>query len=348
MSRWFRHYAGMMADPKFGAVARRTRTSRAEVLFVWGCILESAAENESAAFTWDADLCGELLNCDSERAQLIHDEMERSGLVADGRVSSWERRQFVSDTSTERSRKHRAARRNVAATGCNVAATPSHAAASPPETETETETEDSDHGGSESPPDPQAGDGGDGPPEEPIRVLRKPADVTPEDLRAAIEAWNEMAARHSLPQVQTVHDQRRVKLAGRLVEVGGVTGWITALGMVERSAFLMGRKTGSDFRVKFDWLLSPSNLIKLREGNYDDRQQGRGRPAPKRTWHEELSDHYDARGVERNAFSPPKPGGDDAERPEVPARSNADRGGAPFRRADDFEDAEILAEDVFE
>lgn len=133
MSRWFRHYAGMMADPKFGAVARRSKTSRAEVLFVWGCILESAAESESAAYDWDADLCGELLNCESERTQLIHDEMQRSGLVADGRVVSWDRRQFVSDTSTERSRRHRATKRNGDATLQSVAA-------SPPETETETDT----------------------------------------------------------------------------------------------------------------------------------------------------------------------------------------------------------------
>jgi hypothetical protein len=133
MSRWFRHYAGMMADPKFGAIARRSKTSRAEVLFVWGCILESAAESESAAYVWDADLCGELLNCDSERAQLIHDEMERSGLVAGGRVTSWDRRQFVSDNSTERSRKHRATKRNGDATLQGVAA-------SPPKTETETYT----------------------------------------------------------------------------------------------------------------------------------------------------------------------------------------------------------------
>lgn len=133
MSRWFRHYAGMMADPKFGAIARRSKASRAEVLFVWGCILENAAENESSSYEWDADLCADLLNCDTDHAQRIHDEMQRSGLLEDGRVASWDSRQFVSDNSTERSRRHRKNKRNANATLQNVAA-------SPPEAETETDS----------------------------------------------------------------------------------------------------------------------------------------------------------------------------------------------------------------
>lgn len=132
MTRWFRHYAGMMADPKFGGVARRCKRSRAEVLFVWGCLLEGAAEHGSDAYTWDADAVADLLGIDTEDARSIHNELEQSGLVREGRICRWNERQFTSDSSTERSRKHREAMRNGDATLQQQHATP-------PETESETE-----------------------------------------------------------------------------------------------------------------------------------------------------------------------------------------------------------------
>lgn len=139
MSRWFRHYAGMMGDPKFAGVARLCKRSRAEVLFVWGIILESAAEGASASYEWDADVVGELLNLDTPDAQAIHDAMVAKGLLANGAVASWDRRQFTSDDSSERVKAHRQRRRaDRNATG-NDDVTTCNAVVTPPETETEPE-----------------------------------------------------------------------------------------------------------------------------------------------------------------------------------------------------------------
>lgn len=140
MSRWFRHYAGMMSDPKFGGVARFCKRSRAEVLFVWGCLLESASECDSAFYSWDADAIAELLAIDTEEAQAIHDALEAKGLIAGGRIAAWDKRQFKSDDSSQRVKEHRErqkaakeAARNASETACNGDVTP-------PDTETETDT----------------------------------------------------------------------------------------------------------------------------------------------------------------------------------------------------------------
>jgi len=194
MSRWFRHYAGMMSDPKFGGVARRCsnvagtqKVSRADVLFVWGCILESAAERNSAEFDWDADAIGDLLCCDTQLVQRIHDELEQSGLIEKGRICKWSARQFTSDNSTERSRKHRA--------------TAMQRCATPPETETETYTETEkkkEEGAREqvrahAQHDPESVSKTKKPRTETPRGTRWPADaVVPEDWLAEGEAYREM------------------------------------------------------------------------------------------------------------------------------------------------------------
>jgi hypothetical protein len=141
MSRWFRHYAGMMSDPKFGGVARFCKRSRAEVLFVWGCLLESASEYDSAVYGWDADAVAELLGIETETAQAIHDALEAKGLIGGGRIEAWDKRQFKSDDSSERVRKHRSSRKAVTEQSHNADETACNGDVTPPETEAEPEAD---------------------------------------------------------------------------------------------------------------------------------------------------------------------------------------------------------------
>ncbi|MCC0808569.1 hypothetical protein FPV16_20560 [Methylobacterium sp. W2] len=137
MSRWFRHYAGLTTDPKFGGVARRSKASRERVVFVWCCLLESAAEvNEGGRFAIDADSIADVLSCETAEVQAILDQMEASGLLADSRVGKWADRQFESDTSASRTRRYREKKRHGDDT-----VTSRDGGVTPPETETETDTE---------------------------------------------------------------------------------------------------------------------------------------------------------------------------------------------------------------
>lgn len=54
--------------------------------------------------------------------------------------------------------------------------------------------------------------------------------------------------------------------------------WEEIFKRVEESDFLCGRATSSQFKASFDWMLSPSNLQKIDEGNYKNRRGTARRP----------------------------------------------------------------------
>lgn len=139
MSRWFRHYAGTMSDPKFGGAARVCKRSRAEVLFVWGCLLESCAEYNSEVYSFDADAMADLLDIESVEAQSIHDALVQKGLLDGGKIVSWGRRQFTSDDSTKRVRAHRERQKTATPNDGNADETLQTRAVTPPYTETDSE-----------------------------------------------------------------------------------------------------------------------------------------------------------------------------------------------------------------
>ncbi len=89
------------------------------------------------------------------------------------------------------------------------------------------------------------------------------------ELKRAVDAWNEMAEAVGLPKVQRLSDERKRKLRNRLQEIGGISGWQHVVDVVRVSDFLSGRST--DWKCTFDFLLSPSSLTKVIEGNYANK-----------------------------------------------------------------------------
>lgn len=123
---WFRWHHGSVTDPKFALVARNSGASLPDVLAVWAYLLETAsAATERGSFS---EIDAEALDCifnfpntETRTADILR-AMEKRGLIADGHVIAWERRQpkrereqpqpaegaTAPKTSTERSREHRA------------------------------------------------------------------------------------------------------------------------------------------------------------------------------------------------------------------------------------------------
>ena len=137
MTRWYRAYSGTVSDPKVAEVALIAECSRSVAISAWHAILESAADAqdgghfETSSRRIAATLCEPIATVDRVLAALAE-----VGLIRDAVVVAWQRRQYESDTSTERSRKHRERKRNTCATLHDRCATP-------PETETETEADTS-------------------------------------------------------------------------------------------------------------------------------------------------------------------------------------------------------------
>jgi hypothetical protein len=93
----------------------------------------------------------------------------------------------------------------------------------------------------------------------------------------AVKIWNETCG-ELLPKVHKLTPERAKRLKVRLRDDfhRSVEGWRTCCRKVAASSFLTGQcrpKAGSDhpFAASFDWCISPTNLRKILEGNYDDR-----------------------------------------------------------------------------
>jgi hypothetical protein len=133
MSRWYRAYAGTVKDDKLAEVSVIAGCSRSVAIAVWHAILESAAETddggrfETTPRRVAAALCEPLA-----AIQAVFDGMTEIAMIGGDSVTAWKARQYESDKSTERSRKHRETKRNAHATLQGRCATP-------PETEAETE-----------------------------------------------------------------------------------------------------------------------------------------------------------------------------------------------------------------
>lgn len=108
MSRWFRHYAGMMRDDKLVSVAIKSKQPVERVVWVWGAILESAAEiDNDGLFRLDAAEVAYFLRTTEDDIRAVVDALADAERVDSNRVVHWSDRQFKSDRSAERQANYR-------------------------------------------------------------------------------------------------------------------------------------------------------------------------------------------------------------------------------------------------
>lgn len=129
--RWFRFYAESIDDPKVQKLAPH-------LFKTWVNLLSLACQN-GGVLPSRGDIAFRLRMSDHD-AQCHIDDLILHGLidvVAAGKLEphNWKGRQFLSDSSAERVRKHRKQKQETA---CNVTC---NDAVAPPDTETDTETE---------------------------------------------------------------------------------------------------------------------------------------------------------------------------------------------------------------
>ena len=138
MSRWFRHYAGMVRDDKLVRIAIRSKQPIERVVWVWGAILESACElNADGHFEVDSAEIARFLAIEVKHVRAILKHLTDAGHIYRGVITKWADRQFKSDKSAARTAKYRENKR-TSRDGA-VTSQPRHGDA--PETETETETD---------------------------------------------------------------------------------------------------------------------------------------------------------------------------------------------------------------
>jgi hypothetical protein len=90
MSRWFRHYAGMMRDEKLVAVAVKSKQPIDRVAWVWLAILESAAEiDDGGVFLVPWDASAYWLHVEEADLLLAVTALEDENLVRGDMVTDW-------------------------------------------------------------------------------------------------------------------------------------------------------------------------------------------------------------------------------------------------------------------
>ncbi|MES2295227.1 MAG: YdaU family protein [Pseudomonadota bacterium] len=114
--------------------------------------------------------------------------------------------------------------------------------------------------------------------EKEVEASASTARAKPRLLPASMILWNEVAKVKRWPLATAYSDARRKSLTQRLAEHGD-DGWRAALNRAASSPYLGGSPPPTFFT--FDWLLSPTNFLKVIEGNYDrQRNNGMGRDQP--------------------------------------------------------------------
>lgn len=127
---WFRWYHNTASDPKFQVIARRSKRPKCEVIAVWACLLEytSQEQDRGSLAGLDHETIAATVDIDDESAEAIIAAMEAKGLISDGRIAAWERRQPKrEDDSRDRVRAYRERKKeigNASVTQGNAPVTP--------------------------------------------------------------------------------------------------------------------------------------------------------------------------------------------------------------------------------
>jgi hypothetical protein len=134
VTRWYRAYEGTVTDPKLAEAAMLAGVSRSTAISAWHALLESAAAaNDGGRFTTSARRVAVILSEPLDPITALFDAYSELGLIASSAIVAWSKRQYESDSSTPRVKKHREnKKRNGGETLHGVPVTP-------PKTETETE-----------------------------------------------------------------------------------------------------------------------------------------------------------------------------------------------------------------
>lgn len=235
---WFRMYNEILEDPKVQKLPP-------DLFKAWVNILALASRHGGKLP--DLTDCAFAFRLDEIAMQSVIDRLV-SAILIDKRNGGpngwhyapheWAKRQYKSDTSTERVKRFREKNQPLPET--------------PPETDSDTDTEQSREG---------VGDD----------ALTRSPSLAP--IHDAFALWNRMAAscKPPLPEAKVLTDPRRRALARRLAEAGGLDGWHDALRKVKASKFLRGANDRG-WIADLDFVLQKKSFTKLMEGSYVNRE----------------------------------------------------------------------------
>lgn len=101
-----------------------------------------------------------------------------------------------------------------------------------------------------------------------IEVSTTKVALIPKHLECIVIAWNNL----NLSTIKSIQNTR-LKLLNARIKDYGIDGVLQAINNIKESSFLKGQNN-KNWTITFDWLIKPSNFIKVLEGNYIDKEDG--------------------------------------------------------------------------
>jgi hypothetical protein len=226
---WFRMYAEFATDPKVQMLSEADQR-RLTMLFCLRCNGHVTLHDEEVTF---------LLRISNDQWQETKASFIAKGFINDANeIANWDKRQFISDSSSERVARHREKKKQE----CNVTVTP-------PDTDTDTDTDNKSNVGN--------------------KVSNCP-------YQEIVDSFN--SALPELPAVRLITEKRKKAMQVRWKENErrqSVEWWQKFFLHVAKSDFLTGRN-GAWSGCCFDWILKQENFVKILEGNYDGKAGANG------------------------------------------------------------------------
>lgn len=242
MSRWYRAYDGTVTDAKLAEAAAVADVKRAVSIAAWHCLLESCATVDNCGGYEITPRRVSVILCEpTAEVEALFAAYTEIGLIKDGVVLSWRKRQHESDSSTGRTRKWREKKAQETAK-CD-AGDDDETSRDAPETETETETELVS-----SNEDRSSGD-------EPALAIEE-----------VFGGYQRLATDLGLKVPRDLTPERRQLIRFRIRQYP-LADFQTVFAKCRDSPFLRGDKGRTP--LTFDWIFKKTNFQKALEGNYD-------------------------------------------------------------------------------
>lgn len=262
---WFRMYGDMPNDPKIGTLSDAEFRTWVELL----CYACKAEKGGNTGLTLDTVNWALRRNVTETFQKLLDTNLVCFNEQKEICIVSWTKRQYDSDSSTDRVRRHRAKK---AESSKNQDVSESH------EEETnETLQERSGNGPEQNRTEQNRVTNPNG-----LVVASDAADEPSRPGKPACPHQQIIALYHELlpanPAIRDWTDNRAALLRARWNEDAkrqNLDYWKRFFAFIAESEFLTGRKVGKDgrtFTPGLEWIVKPENFSKIREGRYHSKE----------------------------------------------------------------------------
>ena len=266
--KWFRVYGELNKDAKIRKIARLTGEHKQTIVGCWVTILCLASDSpvrgklylgKDDPFDYD-DLLDEMGMRHDVFEPILQGFIDRGMICTEDGIftlCNWDKRQYKSDNSTERVRKHRAKQERI------VTETKGNVSVTPPDTDTDTDTDTPPL----SPPpitekkSKRANGGGDN--QEPLQQL-------PPEYQHLLAQYQKLFPQKSKMRQSSIKGKVFTKFKARWKDKDFREHHLEALEKAGKSDFCQGRGNWQGFDLKW-FLHNDDNWDKCYSGNYDNK-----------------------------------------------------------------------------